>query len=99
MEDENIDQIKTCLWCNNDFTGRTRLFCHECLQKMREMVSSGRNRIENPKANQCCVMCGKNDGRKMYLFKEDGNPKDGIPVCDLCIEEDMKHVERLFRIR
>ena len=102
MEEENGQQAKKakkCQWCNNEFIGKTTLFCYECLQKMKEMVLEGRDKINHPTSNQSCVVCGEFENRIMYLYNEKDSKKAGVPVCDLCVEKEMAIVEKLWRIR
>jgi len=93
------NQVNICQWCNNEILGRTRIFCGECFQKMREMVTEGKNRIRNPTVEQQCVLCNEHEGRIIYQFNEKDSQKEGVYICDLCIEEEMSKEEKTWRIR
>ncbi|OUM66119.1 hypothetical protein PIROE2DRAFT_6741 [Piromyces sp. E2] len=64
-----------------------------------KMVTEGRDRIMNPTIEQKCVLCNENEGRIIYQYNEKDSQKEGVYVCDLCIEEEMLKEEKLWRIR
>jgi len=94
-----MEEIKKCQWCNNDILGRTIVFCGECLQKMRETVIKGESRIMKPTSQQRCIMCGEYENRIIYFYKEKNNEKDGVYICDICVDEEMAKEEKQWRIR
>ena len=89
---------KKCYCCEEVYPKDVLFYCEECLMKLSKAFKTGEGVVLNPKHYDHCISCGEYENRKIVytgntrLFPT--HPKDSVPICDKCVQEELKNTEK-----
>lgn len=87
---------RKCYCCGiNEPVSPELFYCKPCLLLLSEIFKNkSLGILEGPRHYDHCISCGEWEGRQILYTGRTGrfpsHPGDGVPICDHCVEEELK---------